>query len=139
MEGHRVQDDAGLRPDDGGGRADDRGVDEEGRDHSQRGDGGGFEDDGAEDDSTPGPERAQDGDVAAALVHRVVDAGEDRAGGYEGDEVGHEGEDLVEPADLVEELGHHRVDGPGECKPVALLVIHGVEAEPGLGAAAQLD
>ena len=75
-----------------------------------------------------GAEGPEDGDVAAAGGHRIVDRDKDAGRGDERHQVGDERENLVEPADLAEKIGHDRADGIGEGQPVALLVVHHVEA-----------
>lgn len=87
--------------------------------------GGGEEEDGVEgedvdDDADLG---AEDGDFPAAFVHRIVNAGHDGCTSNEGDQRGHQGEDLIEPAHFVEELGHDAADRPGEGEAIFLFVI----------------
>ena len=114
MELPDIQDDPCLGPDDLGGHSEDERVDQEPKQPAQGGDHGGLREDGAEDRGAPRAEGAQDGELSAPLVHGVVEAREDRARSHDADEVGHEAQDLVRPADLVEELRHGARDGPGE-------------------------
>ena len=128
-----VEHHTGLRADDVGGYAGDAQIHGERRDHAQHRDGCALQHHGEEDGVGPRAQRPEDGDVAAAFVHRVVDAREHGAGGHGGDEPRDEFQHLVKPRDFAEQLGDHLRDGPRERQPVALLVIHQLQPAPGDG------
>ena len=83
----------------------------------------------------PRAQRAENGDFPAALVHRIVNARQNGSRGDQGHEIGNQRQHAVEPADLVEQIGHHLANGPRKSQPVALLVVHHVQPETGDGAA----
>ena len=135
MPRQRIENDAGLRANDRTHGDQDHPVQHVADDRPDGRDGDGFQHHGRSDGSAPGTERAQDRDLAATLVHRVVNARQHGARGHDGDQHRHEREDTIEPADLVEQLRHRRAHRPREGQPVAALVVELFERRTGHHAA----
>ena len=123
---------AGLRPDDSGDAGEQGSVHDESRHRAQRADDGGLGHHRGEERVSPRPQSPEDREVTTSRAHRRIDAGQNATGRDEGDEVGDECEDAVEPPDLAEKVRDDRTHRVGEGQAIPLPVVHHVQHESGL-------